>query len=288
MKKRAFFLVTMLIVLLTALTVTASAATDSGTCGEDLTWTLDSDGTLTISGEGAMSDFGYHGSPWYNKGTIQTIVIENGVTTIGRYAFQDCDRLPRVTIPNSVTTIGAAAFSGCARLTSVTIPDGVTTVGANAFYGCAGLISVTVPDSVTSIGGNTFCGCYDLTSVTFEGDAPTFGTMVFDDVTATVYYPAGNTTWTDENMLQYGGTLTWEKVYVASGTCGDTADDNVNWTLTEDGTLTISGEGAMSDYPYGNRVPWRNSRGSITSVVVEPGVTAIGEYAFRDCTGRTV
>ena len=97
---------------------------------------------------------------------ITSVVIPDGVTSIGNNAFQYCYNLTSVTIPDSVTSIGESAFSRCYNLTSVTIPDSVTSIGNNAFSGCSNLTSVTIPSSVTSIGGGAFSRCKNLTSVT--------------------------------------------------------------------------------------------------------------------------
>ncbi len=99
--------------------------------------------------------------------TDTSFVVPNTVTTIGNYAFYDCDNLTSVTIPDAVTTIGNYAFYDCDGLTSVTIPDAVTTIGDHAFYDCYKLTSVTIGDSVTTIGKYAFSSCYDLTSALF-------------------------------------------------------------------------------------------------------------------------
>ena len=131
---------------------------DSGTCGAEgdgsnLTWTLDSEGLLTIGGTGAMKDYSdvyYNCAPWKYR-EIKKVVIDNGVTSIGSYAFYDCDYLASVIIPNSVTCIGNGTFYDCTSLASVTIPNSVTSIGDDAFRACRSLASITIPDSVTSI-----------------------------------------------------------------------------------------------------------------------------------------
>ena len=111
-------------------------AEKSGTCGPNLKWHLTDNGVLTISGKGEMNDYlDYNRSPW-SKSDIKRIIIGDGVTTIGVFAFYGCNALTSVTIPNSVTTIGYGTFSGCNALTSVTIPNSVTTIGGSAFYNC--------------------------------------------------------------------------------------------------------------------------------------------------------
>ena len=159
---------------------------DSGSCGENVTWTLTADGTLTISGTGAMTDYTYDSrSPWYSCRTyIKRVVMQQGVTSIGDHAFWDCSGLTSVTIPDGVTSIGGDAFSGCAALTSVTIPGSVTSIGGGAFSGCTSLTSVAIPSSVTEIGGSAFSGCTGLTSVTIPDSVTSIGDSVFSGCTA--------------------------------------------------------------------------------------------------------
>ncbi len=153
---------------------------ESGTCGENLTWDL-TNGVLTISGTGAMNDYSYYGdAPWYdNRENISQVVINDGVTSIGNYAFEICSGLTSVTIPNSVTSIGNSAFAECSGLTSVTIPNSVTSIGGYAFNGCTSLTSITIPNSVTSIGSNAFRSCSGLASVTIPNSVTSIGEMAF-------------------------------------------------------------------------------------------------------------
>ena len=121
--------------------------------------------TLTISGNGPMKDYS---SPWEDKGTVEKVVIENGVTSIGMCCFWEYERphhLKSVVIGNSVTSIGQSAFSHCSSLTSVSIPNSVTSIGELAFSHCSNLTSVSIPNSVTSIGELAFMGCSNLTSI---------------------------------------------------------------------------------------------------------------------------
>lgn len=198
MKKRALSLFLALILCL-GLAVPALAAggevVDSGHCGREgdgtnLSWTLTSDGTLTISGTGKMSS-----SPSWPRKQIVTVVIQEGVTTIGDSAFSNCETLTDVTLPEGLTTIGINAFSGAA-LTNVTLPESLTTIETFAFSDCA-LTDVTIPASVTTIGESPFAYCDALTSFTVEEGNPAYiavdGVLFDKDKTALIQYPVGKT-----------------------------------------------------------------------------------------------
>ena len=175
---RKFYLFT----VMTALFMLATPslwAQSSGTCGESVTWSLDDQGVLTLEGTGAMEDYGSdNGAPWADK-SVKSVVIGEGVTTIGSYAFRECEVLTSVTIPSSVTTINQLAFFGCDGLKSVTIPNAVTSIGMAAFGYCSGLTSVVIPNSVTSIAWGAFGSCTGLTSVTIPSSVTTIEDQTF-------------------------------------------------------------------------------------------------------------
>ena len=227
-----------------------SVGASSGTTG-DCTWTLDDNGTLTISGNGKMLS-----SPLWEKNNIRTVVIEDGVTSIGNYAFRDCTGMTSVTIGNSVTSIGDYAFSGCTGLTSVTIPNSVTSIGEHAFVGCTGMTSVTIGNSVTSIGKYAFSGCTGMTSVTIPDSVTSIGTKAFD-----------NTAWYNNQPdgLIYAGKFAYEY----KGTMPDNTTINL-----QDGTKGIA------------RAAFSGCTG-LTSVTIPDSVTIIGDDAFSRCTGLT-
>lgn len=147
------------------------ASGDCGADGSNVTWTLDADGVLTISGEGEMKDYieiNENGNPVemersWDKDAVKKVVVENGVTKIGAYAFGDCDRCAEAVIGDTVTYIGERSFS-CIDLASVNIPDGVTYIGETAFWGTS-IESLTLPDSITYLGGGAFYCCLDLKSI---------------------------------------------------------------------------------------------------------------------------
>ena len=302
-----------------------SSAATSGTCGDNLTWTFDeSTGILTISGTGAMYDYSSSSIPWYSyKYKINNVVIDNGITTIGDYAFSGCSNLTSVTIGNSVTTIGNDAFYKCTGLTSVTIPDSVTTIGSYTFYKCTGLTSVTVPDSVTSIGKDAFYNCTSLTSVTIGGSVTTIGNNAFSfcESLEKVYWNAKsvNDMTSSSNAFYYAGSAgngidlvfsgNVERIpaylfYVSNTSCSPkitsvTIGKNVKsigsyafYNCTKLASLYITDIAAWCEISFGN-----NSSNPIyfadelyvsgsltTNIMIPEGITNIGKYAFYGCS----
>ncbi len=165
-----------LTVLISCLPIIAGAEiTESGECGaqgENITWTLDDNGTLTISGKGDMEDYkSYSRSIFYNKNNIKSVIIENGVTHIGNFTFCDCEGILNAKIPDSVNSIGNMAFYNCGGLTSITIPESVTSIGSGAFQKCSSLTNAAIPNGVISINDFVFADCGSLTSVAIPDSA---------------------------------------------------------------------------------------------------------------------
>ena len=247
--------------MLAALTseIFAADTVASGYCGSEgdgknLTWTLDSEGTLTISGKGEMKDYDYFSDPWV-RSAVKCVSIESGVTCIGDYAFHNCTNLTGVTIPNSVTSIGGSAFSDCSSLTSITIPSSVTSIGEYTFSYCSSLTSITIPNSVTSIGESAFEGCSSLTSITIPSSVTSIGRFAFSDCSSLTSI-----------TIPSSVTSIGERVFVG---CSSLT------SVTIPNSVTSIGEGAF----------W--GCGSLTSVTIPSSVTSIGERAFYDCSSLT-
>ena len=139
-----------------------------GSCGGSAEWSLAEDGTLTISGTGAMENYSDKSAQsWYGHAdAINSVIISDGITHIGNRAFSGCSALTEITIPDSVTTIGISAFYCCTALAEITLSNSVTNIGKFAFYGCKALTEITIPDSVTSIDDFAFSCCSALTKIT--------------------------------------------------------------------------------------------------------------------------
>ena len=258
MRKRllSFVLAVLMIVSILPATALAADIVDSGTCGAEVTWTLDSEGVLTISGTGAMKDYDPYKAPWYgSRSRVKSAVIADGVTSIGDYAFRDCYNLASVSIPDSVTSIGADAFWYCTSLTGVTIPDSVTSIGWSAFCGCESLTSVTIPDNVTSIGDWAFGLCKSLTGVTIPDSVTSICDYAFNGCTSL-------TSVTIPDSVTSIGECAFYK-------CGSLT------SVTIPDSVTSIGAWAFRDCT------------SLTSVTIPNNVTSIGDFAFNDCTSLT-
>ncbi len=163
----------------------------SGSCGDNVTWALDEHGTLTISGSGAMKDYNenyfspdyFTNTPFYPiKDRVFEIVIEEGVTTIGAYAFNNCGSLKRVIIPESVTSIGNSAFWSGNNLTNIIIPGSVKKIEGHAFSNCSSLSSVTLSEGeLLQIGDYAFFGCNSLSSISIPNSVAFLGEFAFSN-----------------------------------------------------------------------------------------------------------
>ena len=243
----------------------------NGTCGDNLRWAMDSEGSLTIYGTGAMTEFANEeAAPWHSyAGSIKKASIGDGATSIGQYAFYDCESMTAVTIPDSVASIGQYAFRGCKSLTGITIPSKVTVINNHTFAFCSSLTGVVIPASVTRIDEYAFFYCSALNDV---------------------YYGDSQQQWNLITIASNNDCLTKASLHcdiINSGTCGD----NVFWMLDSAGTLTIFGTGDMYNYDfhYNTRTtaPWCNLKSKIKQIAINPGVTSIGDYAFYEFSGIT-
>ena len=274
---------------------------DSGTCGGTLNnsqlmkWTLTSDGTLTISGEGNM-----FGAPWSQyKSKIKKVVIGEGVGSISDNAFHYYENLRSVSLPSTLTSIGEAAFWACSSLQSITLPNNLTNIGLNAFRACHSLTQVLIPASVTSIDGSAFECCTGLTDVVFEGNSLEFGSgATFYDCTSlkNVFFNGTRADWTASrgssgSVLPAAAQIYYKNDLISSGTCGDNSSgNNTQWKLTKAGTLIITvgtgyTEGGIADFAYG-KAPWYQDiyDSGIRCLIIGSGIKTIGSYAFADCT----
>ena len=309
--------------LLTAVTG-AWADDDSGSCGTSVSYSyVESTHTLTISGTGAMADYENPSErPWNSYvEEIETIVIEDGVTTIGKYAFNYCSGLTTITIPASVTSIGDYAFYDCSGLTSVTIPASVTTIGDAAFFNCSGLTAVTIPSSVTTIGVEAFSYCSNIATMTVEDgntkyDSRNGCNAIIEQESNTLIAGCKNTiipddvTNIDNNAFEGCSDLTTVTIPASVKSIGSYAFSGCSGltTITIPASVTSIGYAAFAGcnnlatmtVDAGNKVyDSRNSCNAIIeqetktliagckNTIIPDDVTRIGDVAFQGCSGLT-
>ncbi len=248
----------------------------TGTFGDNLTWVLDENGTLTISGTGSMGNCIFpNTSPFYSeRESIKKVIIEDGVTDIGSYAFYWCLNLTSVVIPDSVTSIGSGAFD-CTALTSVTIPDNVTSVGDCAFRGCTNLTSITIPESLTNITYHAFYETPWLEAKRKENPLVVINNILIDAETCSgdVVIPDGITS-INENAFLYSD-LTSVTIPESVTSIGKNAfaDCKCLTSITIPDSVTSIGNDAFRECK------------SLTSVTIPVSVTSMGDSVFQDCSG---
>ena len=229
---------------------------------------------------------------YLNNELVTDLIIPDSVTSIGNYAFRNCDSLTSVTIPDSVTSIGNYTFYDCDNLTSITIPDGVTTIGESAFYSCDGIRSISIPDSVTSIGQNAFYYCTSLSSVYCKASTPPSlgGTSVFySDLN--IYVPEGSlqaykTAAYWSNYANFIVEYDYNSTTTISYTTSDGMPANANGLIISNNYQNGAGE---LTYIGKDIIPasiFRNCD-NLTSVTIGNSVTSFGYQAFRYCENLT-
>ena len=221
---------------------------------DNLTWKLYEDGTLTISGTGAMKDYDYDSnpSPVYKNSDVKKVVIEDGVTSIGIRAFNACRNLTNITIPDNVTSIGDFAFYYCENLTSVTIPNSVTSIGNSVFENCIALTNITIPDSITSIGDFAFRYCTSLTSIMIPDSVTSIGNAAFESCKGLTSITIPDSVTSIGNSAFFG----------CSNLTSITISNNI--TIIKSSTFL--------------------NCSSLTSITIPDSVTSIGDFAFYKCS----
>ena len=284
---------------------------------DGVSYTLGTNGTLTISGNGNAE---------YVTGTAnaKAIIIEEGIT--GLESFGNYDNAISIIIPDSVTEIENGAFAGCDSLANITIKSGnakyhslgncvietqsktlisgcknsvipedgsVTSIGADAFYNCSGLTSITIPDSVTRIGSSAFSGCNGLTSITipFVGENAdgtgrnSFG-HIFSNFSNNIntYVPSSL-----KEVVITGGASIGNNAF--SG-CSSLTSITIPDGVTSIGNSAFSGCSSLTSITIPDGVTSIGNSAfsgcsSLTSITIPDGVTSIGNYAFNGCSGLT-
>ncbi|MBO4906746.1 MAG: leucine-rich repeat domain-containing protein [Bacteroidaceae bacterium] len=259
MKTKIFFLAALLFMISN---MSWAAVTDSGSCGDGVNYRIETsdDGnsyTVTISGSGWMTEFDYYASPepilppWSEiRAKITTVVVEEGVHSIGNHAFMECDALSSLTLPSTLEKIGTLTFYHCISLPEVHLPEGFKWLDQAAFHYCTSLKSLVIPSTMTYIPGDGFSSCSSLESVTLPS-------------TMTAIYYKGFADCTSLTNLNLPTSLTF---------IGDWAFSNTAMpTIVVPGGVTSIGTAAFQCNP------------NLIKVTVTEGVEVIGGAAFGVC-----
>ena len=285
-----------------------------GTCGENLEWILCSDGEFVISGTGDMYDYADDIAPWdKKKSNIKSISFPDGITSIGKFAFYECQNLTSVIIPDGVISIGASAFLRCSNLTSITMPDSLTNTNESSIYktgyyndesnweNSVLYVGNHLIDAKTSIQGDyaikentktiatgAFGNCKNLTSVTIPDSVVSIGQVAFaglSDVKGITVDPANKNYSNDE----FGVLFNKDKTVLIQYPIGNT---RTSYEIP-DSVKTIE-YNAFNACIFLERVTFPNSVTSIgefafgyciglTEIIIPDGVTSIGDETFASC-----
>ena len=252
---KRFISLFMTVIMIFSVVISTDMLSVSATDNSNIKWSFDSKtGTLTISGTGEMDDYNEHDikAPWKKYNNYMTnIIIENGITSIGNYAFR-CSETFNITIPNSVKNIGKGAFAYCKNLTNVTIPNGVTSINYYTFDFCNSLTNITIPNSVTSIDNYAFSYCYSLKNITIPNSVTSIGWNTFEHCSSL-------TNITIPNSVTSIGDSAFRYCYSLKNITIPNSVTSIGWSTFEHCS-------------------------SLTNITIPNSVTSIDNYAFKNCT----
>lgn len=269
-----------------------SYADDSGTCGENLTWTyVNETQTLEISGNGAMDNysetFGIT-SPWSRRDIIR-VIINEGVTTIGDYAFSFCWGMMSIDIPNTVTKIGKWAFSGCG-MPSIELPGSVNSLDEGVFSGCNNLVSINIPRNITRIEKYAFSHCEELRTIIIPSNVTFIGEQAFYQCSSLVSVTIPNSV-TSIGQSAFEGCTSLASFVIPDGISfiesGTFRGCESLSSITIPNTVTCIKDGAPTGY-HGGQTDYRGAFygcSSLESVVLPQRLQMIGAGTFQQCSG---
>ncbi len=247
---------------------------------EGISWHYE-DGTLTVSGKGDMEDYSLFTAPWDEAGhsfSVNKLVVEEGVVSLGKFAFAACCNLTEVSLPSSLRMIGESCFADCGALRSILLPEGLMVLDARAFT-ASGLESLTLPSTLAYIGEAAFANCIALGRVTAGECLLQVGDGAFlacEELT--IGLPTGSPI--EGRLKELGYKI--EESGIATGQMHWSGED---WKL-EKGVLSVSMDGDMPDYAASGAkaAPWNCLGPAIERIELTGDVRSIGDYSFWNCT----
>ncbi|MBQ6430764.1 MAG: leucine-rich repeat protein [Oscillospiraceae bacterium] len=297
MKKIAVFLLLTAFALGLVPAVSAAAEPMTGVCGENMTYTLDmSTKTLTITGTGAMDDFGQSGefmihpagaNEWHcYHDRIETIRIGEGVTTVGNQAFYNFSALTCVELPETLTEIGSSAFAGCVKLPEIRLPANLQRLAGHAFYNCECITALTIPAAMTDFNPKAVALCASLAAFDVAEGNPAFavrdGILFSKEGSVLVCYPQGKAgeAYVVPDGVKEIGDAAFQSAEIRQISLPD------GLTKLGDGAFACSGLTEFTLPKTVSTVPEALLGGcaALEKVTLHEGVTAIGPMAFTSCT----
>ena len=259
----------------------------SGSCGDNVTWSYDANScTLTISGSGDMEDYDatydrddetYYNPTYPWPSSVAKLVVKDGVTRLGSFAFYKCTSLVKVSLPESIRTFGSYCFAECSQLISLTIPSKVTVIPQGFCSGCKKITAINIPSGVTRINKNAFLTT-GITTLTIPTSVVYIGTEIGNINYVT--YKGSKTQW---EKIEFGSYNNFEptsrNTYAPAWDEGTFNNSQITWEVECDYCLRITGFGDIPDFNLGT-APWYDYNTQIKEVVIERNITRIGNYAF--------
>lgn len=259
----------------------------SGSCGDNVTWSYDANScTLTISGSGDMEDYDatydrddetYYNPTYPWPSSVARLVVKDGVTRLGSFAFYKCTSLVKVSLPESIGAFGSYCFAECSQLISLTIPSKVTVIPQGFCSGCKKITAINIPSGVTRINKNAFLRT-GITTLTIPTSVVYIGTEIGNINHVT--YEGSKTQW---EKIEFGSYNNFEptsrNTYAPAWDEGTFNNSQITWEVECDYCLRITGFGDIPDFNLGT-APWYDYNTQIKEVVIERNITRIGNYAF--------
>lgn len=310
MRKRILSAILTICMVLIMIPMTAFAETSevigSGDCGTGVTWTLTNDWVLTISGSGDMNNYwnpddsstSWEKVPWLDsRESITHVTIEEGVTSVGSYAFNGCVNVKEIELPEHMSELGVAVFAGCSQLNRIEIPSGIKVIYSSTFNGCSGLQEVVLPESITNIGANSFKGCSGLQQIVLPENVTEIGFDAFSGCSSLqeVVIPGGVTE-IESNVFK--GCSSLQRIVIPSGMekigafafdgCSGLQEIDIPESVKNIEYYAFCGCSGLQEIvlPEGlTRIEQSTfSRcGNLKRIVIPESVTGIGKSAFYGC-----
>ena len=264
----------------------------SGSCGDNVTWSYDANScTLTISGSGDMEDYDatydrddetYYNPTYPWPSSVARLVVKDGVTRLGSFAFYKCTSLVEVSLPESIGAFGSYCFAECSHLISLTIPSKVTVIPQGFCSGCKKITAINIPSDVTRINKNAFLTT-GITTLTIPTSVVYIGTEIGN--ISYITYDGPQSDWEKikigDNNAFLGSSKNVYAAPLAKGTLTNSTSTGITWEVETNYTLRLTGSAEMPNFKS-DTVPWCFYRESIKKVIFDGRLTTIGDYAFYD------